>query len=62
MSTSRSWLNCARRALASHVDRLQATLGVLTERLGATVAQAVSNTLARMPIDHTPRSLPCLPG
>ena len=46
MSVSRSWLKRAQRALASHVDRLQETLVVLTERLRETVAQAVSNSLA----------------
>jgi hypothetical protein len=46
MSASRSWLKCAHRALASHVDRLQETLAVLTIRVRDTVAQAVSTNLA----------------
>jgi hypothetical protein len=46
MSVSRSWLKRARRALTSHVDRLQDTLTIVTERLRDTVAQAVSTNLA----------------
>src|SRR5437660_1071801 len=46
MPVSRSWLKSARRALTSHVDRLQETLVALTERVRETVAQAVSNNLA----------------
>jgi hypothetical protein len=46
MSPSRSWLQRAHRALASHVDRLQDTLAVLTVRVRETVAQAVSSNLA----------------
>jgi hypothetical protein len=46
MPVSRSWLKRARRTLTSHVDRLHETLVTLTERLRATVAQAVSNNLA----------------
>ena len=46
MPVSRSWLKRARRALTSHVDRLQETLVALTERVRETVAQAVSNNLA----------------
>jgi hypothetical protein len=46
MSPSRSWLKRARCTLASHVDRLQETLVVLTERVRETVAQAVSTNLA----------------
>jgi hypothetical protein len=46
MPTSRSWRKRAQRVLTTHLDRLQDTLTVLTQRLRETVAQAVSGSLA----------------